>query len=225
MTVLNAVITEKRAWIAQDHASYRNDRLPGINTSAADYALRPEHMGDMDKVLVFPDQRLLVGGAGTLIYFQAWAETVRETGGDIDALAKVAPEVLRGLLRDFPAPTAEIRILLAGYSETQGKVIGLLFDWQSDFDPQALPSGAVVHSPHLDADAPGADKLEELGASAEHGERVPELFDAMFTNQRWQADHKRIRAGVLLSDGYTLASVDRDGARVVSLPEQLAAAG
>ena len=224
MTAMNVLVTDDRVWIAQDHAVYRTDSLPTQDTTAADYALRPELLAESEKIAVFPDNGLLVGSVGNVLYAHAWLETVETMGYGIDTLTEIAPEVLRGLLRDHPVPTAELRVVHAGYSPKHGKVIGVLHDWEHDFEPTTLPAGSILHQPQLDGDAPGADQLNALGARAEHGENVEALFEAMFANQKWQGDNRRLRAGVLLSDDYTLASVDADGARLVQGVEAAAVA-
>lgn len=224
MTVLNVLVTDDRAWVAQDHAVYRSDKMPSTETAAADYALRPEKLDEFEKIAVFPEKRLLVGSVGNVMYAQAWLETVGTMGCDIDLIRDIAPTVMRRLLRDHPVPLAELRVVHVGYSPSEGKVLGVMHDWQNDFEPTILPAGSVLHSPGLDAAAPGADKLNALGARGERGEGVSELFEAMFANQRWQCDQQRLRAGVLLSDNYTLASVDVEGARIEEGAEVTAAA-
>lgn len=213
MTVLNALLTEERGWMAQDHAAYAFDNLPPMDVTAAESTVKARKLGHADKLAVFPDNRLLVGTVGNVMYAKAWLETVDHMDMDIDELRAIAPETLRRLLREHSAPMPELRVLHVGYSPLAGRVAGVMFDWQDDFEPTFMAPGQVVHSPHVDADAPGADRLNELGAAG--GERAGELLEALFRNQRWQCDNRRLRAGVLLSDDYTLASVDESGARLI----------
>ncbi|ROO30590.1 hypothetical protein SAOR_00920 [Salinisphaera orenii MK-B5] len=210
--------------MAQDHSTYDSRGMPAKDVTASDYVFRAQSLGEACKVQVFPDRRLLMGIAGSVVYGMAWLHVLDQRGDDIDGLAGYATDELRRIFHHYKPALRECYVLHAGFSAAEGRVIGLLYQAENDFVPVRLPAGAVMHSPHLSGDAPGIDRAEALAEQARCGRRVPEFFDAMFANQKWQCEHRRLRAGVLLSDDYTLASVDSDGARVVQGAEAAAVA-
>ena len=215
MTTLNLNITPTRAWLSQDLAHYFVGELPPLNVTAAKHHHRSQAAGEAQKLGLYPDKKMLVGVMGNYVHAYAFCEMVRATGRDIHDIDAVAPEVLRGLMRDYRPPTPEMIVITVGWSDRKQRVASYLYHWeQNNFASQPLKSG-LTRSPDPDPEAPGYDELLELWAAADIGRDVPAFHAALHANQKWQADNGRLRAGVMLSDDYTLASVDADGARLV----------
>ncbi|MES1924715.1 hypothetical protein [Salinisphaera sp. T31B1] len=213
MTSINLTLTEDRAWLSQDRAFYDVGKLPPVAVKGAQCEHHATLIGETCKIAVFPYQRLLVGMGGPYVHVNAWRETVRQTGGDIDSLNDIAPHILRLLARDYPAETPEVILIHAGYSPSERCVTAIAYSWEDDFEPMPLGPGLTC-TPPPDATAPDYTELQALRTAADQGRDVETFHAALCANQKWQADNGRIRAGVLLSDEYDFASVDKHGARV-----------
>ncbi|MDA3919937.1 MAG: hypothetical protein PF501_04540 [Salinisphaera sp.] len=213
MTTLNLTITPSRAWMTQDRAAYHHETaLPDMSVKGADADHPGESLGELCKIATYPERRLLVGCAGSLLYARTWQWWLNNhSDGDIDAVNEKAPEVLRELVMTQKSLTSELIVLHAGFSRADKRVIGYCYDWQREFEPVRLDFGGHTLMPVVDPRAPDYWHLSSTWMSASEGKSVELFHERLQANQRWQCDNGLLRAGVKLSDAYDLATVTEHG--------------
>lgn len=226
MTTLNCTITPERAYISQDRGCYDYgvEGMPPESVKQADAPATSKRLSDVQKISVFDDKRLAIGCSGSWTLacsVHAWAEQHVQS---IDAVAITGAELFRGLIQhaESHAHIPELVVIAAGYSPMHGRVIGYAFDFRDDFKPIALEG--TTQLPACDPAAPNYRELYDEFAAVRTGEGDPVTLHAgLQANQRWQCEQGLLRAGVVVSDGYDLASVDHAGARISPEAERMAA--
>jgi hypothetical protein len=157
---------------------------------------------------------MLIGVAGAYTHAAAWPMWLAAClpDGDVTDIAEQVPSQLRQLVRTVPTLVPELVIVHAGWSEREGRVIGYAYERSTDFKPIRL-DGGHTHVPVANPNAPDYGRLRDLWTEALEGRRIEEFHAALFANQRWSYTQGLLRAGAHISDDYSLASVDRHGAR------------
>ncbi|WP_444875037.1 hypothetical protein [Halomonas sp. B23F22_20] len=228
MTTLNLTITPERAYLSQDHALWQGGKLEPVAQGATKSTLEAAHntfigngerpepfSGEMvEKITCLPNRNMLVGGSGAFTHTAAWPMRIagEMPDGDISDIAHLVPEMLKSLIETIPSDVEELVIIQAGWSQQEKRVIGYAYDRYRNFEPVRLDHGHT-HMPVANPEAPEYGELAALWRDAVQGCRVEAFHAALFANQRWSYQQGKLRKGVHLSESYTLATADADGAR------------
>lgn len=225
MTTLNLSVTPEAATMSQDCGLWIYPELAPVDAQPTGEAPAPVEMREITKIHQLPGRRVLIGAAGSATRAALFPVhlQIREPDRELDELMGHASIVgcLRNLVLTVDAGGMdELLVIVAGWSEREGRVVGYAFQQENGFVPQRLDAG-VTQMPAVHPSAPGYEGLTANWREAIEGRRVEELHERLQGNQFWQYREGLLRPGVHLTASYDLATVDQHGVR---FQEQRAAA-
>lgn len=238
MTTLNLTITPERAVLSQDHGLYEyaqgelataetaptEDAEAAVTQTFTGNGERPEpsNLCEVEKIVLCHERRMLIGMAGAYNHAKLWPIhlAIHLPAGDVTDIAEQVPERLRRLVESVPASIPELLIVHAGWSASEGRVVGYAYERSNDFKPVRLDRGHTL-APIVNPEAPDYAQLTRLWTEALEGRQVEDFHAALFQNQRWSYEQGRLRPGVHLSRSYSIAAVDAGGARFLSRLERV----
>lgn len=210
MTVLNVSIHPARVVMSQDRGLYEGKGLPPIDAAAGPFypsrgrRARPAALSLVTKVRSFPERRLLIGGAGSWSRYAMLPRYLPD--GDLDAIAPQMKVCLEHLVSEILG-IDELIVIIAGYSESEGRCLGYAYQMGDGFTPVRLDAGHTM-VPAANPAAPDYARLCELWTAASAGEEMEAFHHALFRNQVWSYVQGMLRPGVHLSDELDVFTVD-----------------
>lgn len=220
MTLLCCTVTPTTAWLTTDSGAFELDPggMPEAATSEGT-ATPPQGRQEGDparlvclgaKLLVMPQGRVALAGAGHRLALLAVAGEVALAGHGFDALVPGLPSYLNGMVRELPEDRRNLLLMVFGFSDREQRALGFAYASGEGFAPRALTGHCWMPNP--DPEAPGYDRLRLLARTAEAGQLVPELHLEVARNVAWSTAAGHQRPGFGVAGPIACAKVDRHGA-------------
>lgn len=200
MTAFIATVTDTCGWLTQDRGLY----------DGRDGSLLEE----VDKVNVLPEVGMLVGGAGFFRGMHMWPRFLADHAmGEVVGLADIVPEHLRELAQRGDLGEEPAQIVHVGYSPSEDRVVGFVFERENDFEPQRFTG--TLFMPEPSPEAPGYRTVARRWNMAQRGNGVEKLHETLLSTQLWSMEANQYRDLKGVSRGYTMGVVDAQGPRIV----------
>lgn len=220
MTLLCCTVTPEAAWLSTDSGVFELDPAGMVEastsegTTTAPQGCQESRPGKLvclgAKLLVLPQARLALAGAGHRLALLAVAGEVALAGHGFDELTVGLPDYLNGMVRELPEGRRNLLLMVVGFSDREQRVRGFAYASGENFEPRELSGNCWTPSP--DPEAPGYDRLRLLARAAEAGQLVETFHAELARNVAWSTAAGHQRPGFGVAGPIVCARIDQHGA-------------